>query len=65
MTDVLPALAEFLCNQPTAIKKLLAQHVDNGNGECRVCTLGGQRGRMRWPCAIFRGARMAADMLAR
>lgn len=51
------ALAAFLLAQPTALAKLLAQHVDDGNGACRMCAVGGQHGNLPWPCSI----RIAAD----
>jgi hypothetical protein len=31
---------------------LLAEHVDDGRGYCRACTLGAQRGYHRHPCNI-------------
>jgi hypothetical protein len=38
--------------QPAAVEQLLAQHVDDGTGHCRVCTAGGQTGHYRHPCVI-------------
>jgi hypothetical protein len=54
--DITEALAVFLLGQPTALAKLLAQHVDDGTGRCRVCMVA-QRGHLPWPCAL----RIAAD----
>jgi hypothetical protein len=45
-------LAALLLKEPLAIARLLAQHVDDGTGHCRVCTAGGQTGRYRHPCAL-------------
>jgi hypothetical protein len=38
--------------QPAATARLLAQHVDDGTGHCRVCTAGGQTGHYTSPCVI-------------
>jgi hypothetical protein len=38
---------------------LLARHVDDGNGHCRVCSLGAQRGFQTWPCSIYSAAVLA------
>jgi len=35
------ALADFLVEQPLAIRRLLAVHIDDGRGHCRTCTVGG------------------------
>jgi hypothetical protein len=52
-------LSEFLVSQPTAVRKLLAEHVDDGRGSCRVCAAGGQRGHLPLPCTIYTAARIA------
>ncbi|OZM83600.1 hypothetical protein [Pseudonocardia sp. MH-G8] len=44
--------ATFLAGQPTAVARLLAEHVDDGTGHCRVCSAGPQAGRKVWPCQI-------------
>jgi hypothetical protein len=54
------ALAAFLVDQPTAIGRLLADHVDDGRGHCRTCTIGGQQGFLAWPCTIYIAASKAA-----
>lgn len=54
------ALAAFLVDQPMAIGRLLTDHVDDGRGHCRSCTLGGQRGFLVWPCTIYLAASKAA-----
>jgi hypothetical protein len=56
-------LAAFLVSEPTATAKLIAQHVDDGRGSCRVCTVGGQHGSLPWPCTIYTAARAAAQVL--
>jgi hypothetical protein len=53
-------LAAFLVGQPSAVAKLLAQHVDDGRGHCQACGIGGQRGHHTWPCTIFNAATTAA-----
>jgi hypothetical protein len=55
--DITETLAAFLLAQPTALANLLAQHVDDGSGACRTCTVGGQHGHLPWPCSL----RIAAD----
>ena len=57
-------LAAFLVGQPGAATKLLAQHVDDGQGHCRACGIGGQRGFLAWPCTIHAAAVRAATMAA-
>jgi hypothetical protein len=54
------ALAAFLVEQSTAIGRLLADHVDDGRGHCRTCTVGGQQGFLAWPCTIYIAASKAA-----
>jgi hypothetical protein len=54
------ALAAFLVDQPSAIGRLLAAHVDDGHGHCRTCTVGGQQGFLSWPCTIHSAAAAAA-----
>ena len=56
----LDALVAFLVDQPTAIGRLLADHVDDGRGHCRTCTSGGQHGFLAWPCTIYAAASKAA-----
>lgn len=58
---ILEALTEFLVSQPTAVARLLIRHVDNGHGDCRVCTIGGQHGNLPWPCTIHMAASLARD----
>ena len=53
-------LERFLFGQPTAIRKLLAQHVDDGFGRCRACRVGDQRGNLSWPCLLHGSASRAA-----
>jgi hypothetical protein len=46
------ALATFIAANPGLAETLLADHVDDGNGHCRACAVGAQRGYHRWPCTI-------------
>jgi hypothetical protein len=52
MSDALiRVLAVTFALQPGMAARLLAEHVDDGTGRCRVCTAG-QSARERWPCKI-------------
>lgn len=55
----LSPLAAFLTGDHVATTTLLAQHVDDGRGRCRVCTIGAQRGHVTWPCTLFTAATAA------
>ncbi|HEY0640530.1 MAG TPA: hypothetical protein VGD67_23115 [Pseudonocardiaceae bacterium] len=57
--DPIAALAVFLTGQPTAVARLLADHVDDGRGYCRVCSVGAQRGNHTWPCSLHAAATAA------
>ena len=52
-------LVVLICSQPGMADRLLAEHIDDGGGRCRVCSTGGQSGHYRWPCAIHYYAREA------
>jgi hypothetical protein len=58
-TPLVTELATLLLLEPAAIAQLLARHVDDGTGHCRVCTAGGQTGRYRYPCVIQLAAEQA------
>lgn len=45
-------LTLLFLGEPAAVEQLLAQHVDDGTGHCRVCTAGAQSGHYRHPCLI-------------
>jgi hypothetical protein len=49
-------LVEFIVRNPGLAERLIAEHVDDGQGYCRRCALGGQRGYFRFPCDIRRTA---------
>jgi hypothetical protein len=51
--------AIFLDLEPAAAAKLLAEHIDDGRGYCRVCILGAQHGNHHWPCDIYNAVTMA------
>ncbi|HZG91345.1 MAG TPA: hypothetical protein VEZ42_14130 [Pseudonocardia sp.] len=55
----------FLIGQPEAIQKLLADHVDDGRGDCRACSVGGQRGHHTWPCSLHAVAAEARRVMRR
>lgn len=41
-----------IAEAPGVAARLLAAHVDDGTGHCRVCTNGAQVGRHVWPCPL-------------
>jgi hypothetical protein len=53
------ALIEFLVARPEAIDKLLADHIDDGRGDCRKCSIGAQGGHHTWPCSLHAAATAA------
>jgi hypothetical protein len=53
------AVVAFLIDQPTAVTRLLADHVDDGRGDCRACGIGAQRGHHTWPCSLHAAATAA------
>lgn len=57
------SLVDFLVSQPTATAKLLAQHLDDSYGRCRVCTVGGQHGNVPWPCTLYSSAVVAMEFI--
>jgi len=50
------ALQEFFLRNAAAMTSTVAEHVDDGTGHCRVCTVGGQAGRSVWPCSLAKAA---------
>lgn len=57
-------LVALIVSQPGMAERLLAQHIDDGGGRCRVCTPGGQAARHRWPCSIHGAATEAGRVRA-
>jgi hypothetical protein len=57
--DVAGLIAELIGDRPAAVLELLVRHGDDGNGHCRVCVLGAQRGFQTWPCTIYAAAKLA------
>jgi hypothetical protein len=53
-------IVAFIVGQPGLAARLLAEHVDDGTGHCRVCSAGPQAGRKVWPCPIYGYAQLAA-----
>jgi len=51
MTDDDPIVV-FIASRPEVFRRLLAEHVDDGTGHCRVCAIGNQAGYLRFPCNI-------------
>lgn len=58
-------LVALIVSQPGMGERLLAQHVDDGHGRCRVCTPGAQAAHHRWPCSIYGAAAEAEVVRAR
>jgi hypothetical protein len=56
VSSVLAELTVFLLLRPAATEKLLAQHVDDGRGRCKACSVGAQQGHHLWPCTIYAAA---------
>lgn len=56
-------VVEFIARQDGMAERLLAIHVDDGNGYCAACPLGGQAGFHAWPCTIHNYATRARDSL--
>jgi len=54
-------IVEFMVNNGLA-DRLLAEHVDDGTGRCRVCSDGAQRGHHTWPCRICDYATRAREV---
>jgi hypothetical protein len=54
-------LVQMILGQPGMAERLMAEHADDGTGRCRVCPVGGQRGRHSFPCTIRRAAEEAAS----
>jgi len=52
-------LVQMILGQPGMAERLLAEHADDGSGRCRVCPVGGQRGRHSFPCTIHQAAEEA------
>jgi hypothetical protein len=56
VSSVLAELTVFLLLRPAATEKLLAQHVDDGRGRCKACSVGAQQDHHLWPCTIYAAA---------
>jgi hypothetical protein len=55
-------LVVFIAAEPGLAERLLAVHVDDGSGRCRVCSSGAQSGRNAWPCTIHGLAGRAKEL---
>ncbi len=49
-------LVQMILGQPGMAARLIAEHVDDGNGRCAGCPVGGQRGHHSWPCTLRQAA---------
>lgn len=56
-------IVEYIAREPGMADRLLAEHADDGNGHCRICTSGGQTGRHVWPCTLHSLAVQAGVLL--
>jgi hypothetical protein len=48
---------------PGTADRLLAVHVNDGRGRCRICTIGGQAGHQQWPCWLYTAALEARKLV--
>lgn len=55
-------LAIELARMPGAAQRLLAVHMEDGSGRCRVCSSGRQAGRYVWPCQLHLLATRAVEI---
>jgi hypothetical protein len=60
MAELLSPLAAAIAMMPGLAARLMAEHVDDGTGRCRLCPLGGQAGHQQWPCRIHSAAAEAS-----
>jgi hypothetical protein len=58
-------LVQMILGQSGMAERLIAEHADDGTGRCRVCPVGGQRGRHSFPCTIRQAAEEAAALAQR
>jgi hypothetical protein len=56
MTGPPSPLAAAIALAPGLAGRLMAEHVDDGTGRCRLCPLGDQAGHQQWPCRIYSAA---------
>lgn len=61
-TGEVSPLVQFIVMNAGLSTSLLRQHVDDGQGYCRACALGAQRGYHRFPCDIRRSAERAREI---
>ena len=61
LTRNMHPIAEFIAREPGMVARLLAAHVDDGRGRCRVCSNSAQARRAPWPCLIHLYAAQAKD----
>jgi hypothetical protein len=57
-------LIEFIVRNPGLAERLLAEHVQDGSGRCRVCADSVATGRRTWPCQLYQYARAAQRVAA-
>ncbi|WP_142065294.1 hypothetical protein [Pseudonocardia kunmingensis] len=55
---------EFIAAGRRVISALLAQHIDDGSGHCRVCPSGPQAGRVAFPCRLRELAEEASLLMS-
>ena len=60
-----PFLTAFLENQPTAVERILTEHLDNGRGDCRKCTDVARGTSLTWPCSTYTAAQAARALHTR
>lgn len=62
MSNDTALIVRFIADQPGMAAKLLAQHVNDGTGHCKICTNGAGAGRHVWPCPSHGLAEQASQL---
>ena len=60
----LTELAVFLVRYRTAARRIIAEHVSDRSGKCRVCRRADLGVAQPWPCTLVRGAQAGVTMAA-
>jgi len=56
-------LVESLARQRALVDRVLAEHVDDGNGRCTACPRSGRPEWQHWPCRLHSLATLAHENL--
>jgi hypothetical protein len=61
-TSEISPLVEFMLLNAGLADTPITEHVDDGRGYCRACSLGAQRGWQKFPCDIRCNAARAREI---